>query len=55
MTSMSIRPWISELSSGSRMEYPVGTLIFYGPDNRHASKLVASVCEYEGAEPILRK
>ncbi|HEX6910426.1 MAG TPA: hypothetical protein VF142_08525 [Longimicrobium sp.] len=33
----------------------MGTLIFYGPDNRHASKAVASVLAYEGDEPLLRK
>ena len=31
--------------------YPVGTLAFYGPDDRRATKLVASIVEREGAEP----
>ena len=31
--------------------YPVGTLAFYGPDDRRASKVVASVVAGEGQEP----
>jgi hypothetical protein len=31
--------------------YPVGTLAFYGPDDRRASKMVAAIVEREGAEP----
>ena len=28
--------------------YPVGTLAFYGPDDRRASKMVAAIVEREG-------
>ena len=31
--------------------YPVGTLAFYGPDDRRATKAVAAIVEQEGAEP----
>jgi len=31
--------------------FPIGTLAFYGPDDRRASKLVASIVEREGAAP----
>jgi len=31
--------------------YPIGTLAFYGPDDRRATKLVASIVEREGEEP----
>jgi hypothetical protein len=31
--------------------YPVGTIAFYGPDDRRASKLVVSIVEAEDAEP----
>ncbi len=31
--------------------YPVGTIACYGPDDRRATKLVASIIEYEDAEP----
>ncbi len=30
--------------------YPVGTLAWYGPDDRRASKLVAAIVEYEGGD-----
>jgi hypothetical protein len=36
-------------------EFPIGTLLFYGPDNRRATKVVASVFANDGAEPELRK
>jgi hypothetical protein len=52
---MKIKPWISKVERGDRLTYPVGTLIFYGPDNRHASKVVASVFAYKGAKPVMRK
>jgi len=31
--------------------YPIGTLAFYGPDDRRATKLVASIVEGEDEEP----
>jgi hypothetical protein len=31
--------------------YPVGTVAFYGPDNRFASKVAAAVVPGEGQEP----
>jgi hypothetical protein len=30
--------------------YPVATILFYGPDNRRASKVVCSILRYEGAD-----
>ena len=35
--------------------YPVGTVAFYGPDNRRASKVAVSVIRTEGAEPELKR
>lgn len=35
--------------------YPIGTVACYGPDDKRASKLVASVKQSDGAEPELRK
>jgi hypothetical protein len=53
---MKIRPWSSSIARGrDRGEWPAGTLIFYGPDNRHASKVVASVLAWDGAEPVVQK
>ena len=50
-----IRPWMSKLEKGGAGQWPLGTLIFYGPDNRHASKVVAAVIAYQGAEPRMHK
>lgn len=35
--------------------YPIGTVACYGPDDKRASKLVASIKTSESAEPHLRK
>lgn len=32
--------------------YPIGTLIYYGPDDQTVTKISASIVLYEGAEPI---
>jgi hypothetical protein len=35
--------------------FPVGTVAFYGPDDKRASKLVIGIIDHEGAEPKLRR
>ena len=35
--------------------YPVGTVATYGPNNLRASKVVASVVAFDGAEPNMRE
>ena len=35
--------------------FPIGTVAFYGPDDRRASKVVLGIIGYEGAEPQLQK
>lgn len=35
--------------------FPIGTIAFYGPDDRRASKVVLGIIRYEGAEPQLQK
>jgi hypothetical protein len=56
---MKTNSWRRELEKRSRRgkpdEFPIGTLLFYGPDNRFASKVVAAVFARDGAEPELRK
>jgi hypothetical protein len=57
---MKTNSWRRELEKkharrGAPGEYPIGTLLFYGPDNRHASKVVASVFFRIGGDPLLRK
>ncbi len=36
-------------------QFPIGTIIYYGPDAETTTKITASVIEYEGAEPIRRQ
>jgi hypothetical protein len=45
--------WLRKKSKQGMRGYPVGTIAFYGPDDRRASKVVASCIRAEGAEPEL--
>jgi hypothetical protein len=49
-TSQARRRLTKRANEGFR-RYPIGTLAFYGPDDRRATKLVASIVEGEGKEP----
>lgn len=51
-----IRPWTDtlELHRGTG-EWPAGILLFYGPDNERATKVVATVLAHEDALPIMRE
>lgn len=47
-------PWKKELEKKARKGfrgYPTGTVAFYGPDNKHASKVVAAIVPGENREP----
>lgn len=35
-------------------QFPIGTLIYYGPDDQTVTKITASIVPYEGAKPIRR-
>lgn len=52
---MKLRPWSTRLARGEAGDWPVGTLIFYGPDDRRATKAVASIIVHDGDAPLLRK
>jgi hypothetical protein len=47
--------WIAKKAKMGFRGYPVGTVAFYGPDNRRASKVVAGIIARQDAEPDLRK
>lgn len=47
--------WLQKKAKLGFRGYPVGTVAFYGPDDRRASKVVVGVIEAQGGEPILRK
>ena len=46
-----------ELKHGAQesAQFPIGTIVFYGPDDKSTSKIVASVITAENAEPILER
>ena len=52
---MKLRPWPSRIPRRENDGWPVATLIFYGPDDRYASKVVASIIAHDGAEPLMQK
>ncbi len=41
--------------AGPAPQYPLGTVAFYGPDDRRTTKVVAGVFLHDGAEPILKR
>jgi hypothetical protein len=55
MTGMKPINWLRKFAERGNRGFPVGTLAFYGPDNRFASKAVFGFIEVHGAEPILHK
>ncbi|RPI21415.1 MAG: hypothetical protein EHM70_25150 [Chloroflexota bacterium] len=36
-------------------KYPIGTIVYYGPDDKTVTKLVASVVLSQDADPIMQK
>lgn len=47
--------WLRKKAKQGMRGYPVGTIAFYGPDSRRASKVVVSIIPREGAEPELHR
>jgi hypothetical protein len=45
------RKWLEKKAKRGVRSYPVGTIAFYGPDNRCATKAVASVVPDPESEP----
>lgn len=42
--------WLQKKAKKGVRAFPVGTVAFYGPDDRRATKLAAAVIEHEGGE-----
>ncbi|MBW0000606.1 MAG: hypothetical protein JO015_16025 [Verrucomicrobia bacterium] len=47
--------WLRKLTKHGHRGYPMATLMFYGPDDRKASKAVLGIFASRGAEPHLHK
>jgi hypothetical protein len=47
--------WLRRFAGRRHQRYPIATLIFYGPDNRKASKAVLGIFASKDAEPQLHK
>jgi hypothetical protein len=43
--------WLAKKAKNGFRGYPVGTIAFYGPDNKRASKVAVGIVLSEGAEP----
>jgi hypothetical protein len=37
------------------VEYPIGTIAYYGPDDKHVTKIAVGIIEAEDAEPIMER
>jgi hypothetical protein len=44
--------WLEKKAKKGVRSYPAGTIAFYGPDDRRATKVAASVILFPHAEPI---
>jgi len=44
------RKWLKKKAKAGFRGYPVGTIAFYGPDDRRASKVAVGIITAEGAE-----
>ena len=38
-----------------QVKYPVGTVAYYGPDDKTVTKIAVGIVESEGAEPIMER
>ena len=41
--------------TSEQVKYPIGTIAFYGPDDKTTTKIVAAVIVSENAEPVLKR
>lgn len=46
------REWLAKRSRQPKGAYPLGTIAWYGPTDRLASKAAAAVFSYDGGEPV---
>ncbi len=47
--------WLRKKARQGMRGYPVGTIAFYGPDSRRATKVAVAIIRSEGSEPELRR
>ncbi len=47
--------WDVQDAEDDAVEFPIGTIAYYGPDDKTTTKIVAGVIEEEEAEPILKR
>jgi hypothetical protein len=49
---LSSKKWLEKKAKRGVGAYPLGTVAFYGPDNRRGSKAAVNIVPFPGAEPI---
>ena len=49
------RPRKRKRKQPGQVEFPIGTVALYGPDDKTTTKIAAAVIRHEGAEPILKR
>jgi hypothetical protein len=45
---------LSKMARRGMRGHPAGTIAFYGPDDKRATKVAVGVILYDGAEPVMR-
>ncbi len=45
------REWIQKRQRKPTREFPLATMVFYGPDDQRATKLAIAIIENDGEEP----
>ncbi|ANM10658.1 MULTISPECIES: hypothetical protein [unclassified Rhizobium] len=46
------RKWLEKKTKRGIRGYPIGTIAYYGPDNRRATKVAVSIIPAPHAEPV---
>ena len=46
---------VKHTSDKKEAQYPIGTIVYYGPDDKTVTKIVAGVVEFEDADPIMKR
>ena len=50
-----IQDFEEEDEPAAPLQFPIGTVAYYGPDDKITTKIVAGVIKEEGAEPIIKR
>jgi Domain of unknown function (DUF1841) len=47
--------WVNQARPQRQVKYPIATIAYYGPDDKHVTKIAVGIIESENAEPIMER